>query len=561
MNEHPRAPKRPPAAPLRGSPMATASVASALANPTFRTLWLASLVSNAGALIQQVGAAWQMTAMAPSPGMVALVQFAASMPIVMFSMVAGVLADSFDRRAVQIVAQLFMLVMSLVLALLAYLNWLSPWSLLALTFLVGCGTALHNPSWQASMGDLVDRKDLPAAVSLNGVGFNLMRCVGPAVGGLIVASVGAAAAFFVNAVSYLSLIGALVSWRSNAPPRRLPREPFVAALATGLTYAANSPDLVKLIVRGFLYGSAGSIIQALLPIYTRAHLESTATGYGILLGCFGFGGLAGAFGRRTLSERLSSEGIVRLAFAAQALACAILALTNAFTLAAVALFVSGLFWVVALSLFNATVQLSTSRWVVGRLMSIYQTAVFGGMALGSAFWGAVADTHGMPSAFLAAGAVLLGGAALGRLIPVPTALPLDLDPLNRFQEPAVKLPVEALSAPITIMVRYEINEADVDAFLAAMQERKRIRLRDGARHWSLLRDVEAPEQWTETYRVPSWTDYVRHNERRTQSDAQVIDRIRALHKGAAPPTVRRFMHSPPPREAGGGRPLLDPPPP
>lgn len=560
MNEHPRGPLRTPPTPGRGSPMATASVASALSSPAFRALWLASLVSNAGALIQQVGAAWQMTAMAPSPGMVALVQFAASMPVVMFSMIAGVLADSYDRRAVQIVAQLFMLVMSLLLALLAYADWLSPWSLLALTFLVGCGTALHNPSWQASMGDLVDRKDLPAAISLNGVGFNLMRCVGPAVGGLIVASVGAAAAFCVNAVSYLSLIGALLAWKPNSPPRRLPREPFVAALTTGLTYAANSPDLVKLIVRGFLYGSAGSIIQALLPIYTRAHLDSTATGYGILLGCFGLGGLAGAFGRRPLAERLTSEGIVRLAFAAQALACGILALTQSFGFAAVALFVSGLFWVVALSLFNATVQLSTSRWVVGRVMSIYQTAVFGGMAIGSAFWGTVADTHGMPGALLAAAAVLLCGALLGRLIPVPTALPTDLDPLNRFQEPAVKLPVATLSGPITIMVSYEIDEADVEAFLTAMQERKRIRRRDGARHWSLLRDVEAPNRWTETYRVPSWTDYVRHNERRTQSDAQVIDRIRALHRGTTAPSVRRLMHSPLNRDVATS-PIIDQPPP
>lgn len=526
------------------SPMATASIGSALSNPTFRALWLASLVSNGGGLIQQVGAAWQMTAMAPTPGMVALVQFAASMPIVAFSMLAGVLADGFDRRNVQLVAQVFMLVASLLLAGLASADLLEPWSLLALTFLVGCGTALHNPSWQASMGDLVARRDLPAAVTLNGMGFNMMRCVGPAAGGVIVASVGAAAAFLVNAVSYLSLIGALLLWKPERPARPLPREPFAAALAAGLRYAAMSPNLVRVIFRGFLYGLAGSIIQALLPIVTRAQLDGTASGYGILLGCFGFGGLAGALVRRELADRLSGEGIVRLAFLAQAGACVALAATGVFAVAAAALFVSGLFWVVALSLFNATIQLSTPRWVVGRMMSIYQTFVFGGMALGSAFWGWIADLHGMPAALLAAAGVLVAGALLGRVMPVPEASHLDLDPLNRFREPAVKLPITERSGPIGITVEYEIDEADEAAFLAAMQERRRIRLRDGAKHWRLLRDLEAPERWTEAYDVPTWTEYVRHVQRRTQADAEVIDRIRALHRGEGPPRIRRQIQRP-----------------
>ncbi|MEX0828337.1 MAG: MFS transporter, partial [Haliea sp.] len=195
-------------------------------NQTFRMLWLAALASNFGGLVQAVGAAWMMTLLTDSQSMVALVQTSVSLPIVIFSLLAGVFADNFDRRRVMLVAQSFMLVVSVILAIMAFKELLSPWLLLSFTFLIGCGTALHNPSWQATMGDIVPRDDLPTAVALNSMGFNMMRSIGPAVGGAIVALAGVAAAFAVNAVSYIAIISALVRWHPPARDLHLPREPF-----------------------------------------------------------------------------------------------------------------------------------------------------------------------------------------------------------------------------------------------------------------------------------------------------------------------------------------------
>ncbi|MBX9469771.1 MAG: MFS transporter [Rhizobium sp.] len=512
-----------------------------LRNEAYRRIWLASISSNLGGLIQGVGAAWMMASISTSENMVALVQASNTGPIMLLSLVAGAIADSFDRRRVMIAAQLFMIVVSALLTLFAFLGLITPWALLAFTFLIGCGTALNNPSWQASVGDLVPRADLPSAVSLNSMGFNITRSVGPAIGGAIVAAAGAAAAFAVNTLSYFAITYALFRWQPNIPKNPLPREHLGSAIGAGLRYLAMSPNLGKVLFRGFVFGLTATAILSLLPIVARDQLSGGPLTFGGLLGAFGLGAIFGAFSNQRARELLSSEDIVRAAFAGFAVAAAVTGISTSVWITALALMVAGACWVLALSLFNTVVQLSAPRWVVGRALSLYQTATFGGMATGSWLWGSVAESYGSGHALVASSLLMIAGVFIGFFLPMPAFATLDLDPLNRFNEPALKLDIRPRSGPIVIHVDFQIDDEDVPEFLAVMVERRRIRLRDGARNWALMRDLETPEIWTETYHVPTWVDYVRHNQRRTKADAEITDRLMELHRGATPPKVHRMI--------------------
>lgn len=510
-------------------------------HPVFRALWIATLVSNLGGLIQGVGAGWLMATISPSQDMVALVQASTTLPVMIFSLASGALADNFDRRRIMLAAQLFMLAVSLILAFAAFAGLITPWLLLCFTFLIGCGTALHNPSWQASVGDIVPREDVPAAISLNSMSFNLMRSIGPAFGGAIVAAAGAAVAFAFNAVSYLALIGAIWFWKPEPRPSGLPREHFGSAVMAGLRYVSMSPNLIKVMFRGFLFGTFAISVLALLPVITRDMLNGDAFSYGVLLGCFGLGAIGGALANGRVREVLANETIVRFAFAGFAACLGVLAVSRSIWLDCLVLLPAGACWVMALSLFNVTVQLSTPRWVVGRALALYQTATFGGMALGSWIWGVISEGQGPEVALVLSSFAMLIGLAVGFRQPLPPFNDLNLDPLNRFSEPELSLDIRSRSGPIMIMVDYQIAQEDVPAFLAAMTDRRRIRLRDGAQQWALLRDLETPDIWTETYHVPTWVEYIRHNQRRTQADAEVTERLLALHRGSEKPRVHRMI--------------------
>ena len=511
----------------------------------FQSVWIASLASNFGSLIQGVGAAWMMTAISDSANMVALVQASTTLPIMLLSLPSGAVADSFDRRRVMLIAQCFMLAVSVALTIAAYLGFITPWLLLTFTFLIGCGTALNNPSWQASVGDMVPRADLPAAVALNSMGFNLTRSVGPAIGGAIVAAAGAAAAFAANAVSYLALIFVLLRWRPATAPSSLPRETIGPAMAAGLRYVAMSPNIGKVLLRGFVFGFTAISILALLPLVARDILAGGPLLYGVLLGAFGIGAVGGALVSTRLREILSSEWCVRLAFIGFAVCAATAGLSPYPWLTSAALMIGGANWVIALSLFNVTVQMSTPRWVVGRALSLYQTATFGGMALGSWAWGAAAEQYDPGKALLASAALMVVGASLGlKWFTLPDQTQLNLDPLNRWKEPSIALDLKPRSGPIVIMIEYIIKEADTAEFLNVMADRRRIRRRDGARQWTLARDLENPESWVESYHTPTWVEYIRHNQRMTHADSVVSDRIRQLHSGAEPPRVHRLIERP-----------------
>ncbi len=507
----------------------------------FRRLWTATLLSNLGGLVQVVGAGWLMTSLSDSSGMVALVQASTTLPVMLFSLVSGALADNFNRRDIMLGAQVLMMAVSLLLAIFTFAGWLSPWLLLLFTFLIGCGTALHNPSWQASMGDIVPRDDLPGAVTLNSMSYNIMRSLGPAIGGIIVATAGAAFAFALNAASYVALIHALYRWQPPRVSRTLPREALGSAVVAGLRYVAMSPNLLKVMGRSAIFGFSAVALLALLPLVARDLIKGGAFTFGILLGCFGAGAIIGALLNNRIRSIWRNETIVRATFLGYGAGTLILAFSHNLWLSCLALLPVGACWVMTLSLFNVTVQLSTPRWVVGRSLAMYQTSTFGGMTVGSWLWGVLADLRNVEQALIVASAVLALGAAIGLRYVLPEFSKLNLDPLNRFNEPELQLELSPRSGPIMVMIDYEIDQDDIPSFLNLMASRRRIRLRDGARQWGLLRDLENPRTWTESYHVPTWVEYVRHQQRRTQADAYVNEKLRALHRGSAPPRVHRMI--------------------
>lgn len=517
------------------------SIFSPLRNPVFRFVWLASLASNFGGLIQSVGASWMMTSIDGTPQMIALVQASITLPIMLLSPIAGAIADNRDRRTLMITAQVFMLTVSVLLSACAWLGLITPWLLLLFTFLIGCGTALNGPAWQASVGDMVPRHDLPGAVALNSMGFNIARSVGPAVGGAIVATLGVAAAFAINALSYTGLIAVLWRWKGVKADRSLPREAVGAAIAAGIRYVAMSPTIRVVLARSLLFGVGASAIPSLMPLIARDLMGGGALTFGGLLGAFGLGAVAGALSTARLRHMLSLEQMVSRGCLASAVAAIVAGFSTSLAVTAPALFIAGAAWVLILSTFNVTVQLRSPRWVVARAISLYQMSAFGGMAVGSWLWGSVTENLGIETAFIAASVVMAICALAGVRLSLPSSGDVDLSPLWDWRAPETAVPVKYRSGPIVITIEYRIRVADRIEFLTAMAERRRRRRRDGARHWHLSLDLADPEVWMERFDLPTWLDYIRHNNRITQADVPAHDRIRALHQGSQPPIIRRMV--------------------
>jgi MFS family permease len=507
---------------------------------TFRLFWTASLISNIGVQVQTIGASWVMMTISGSAGLVALVQGMNALPVMLFALASGALADNFDRRVIMLGAQASMLAFTLLLAAAVYFDWITPWLLLGLTFLIGTGAAINNPSWQASVRDTVPRDTISSAVTLNNVGFNVTRSIGPAIGGTIVAGLGATLSFLFNAVTYLPILWVLAKWRPDIAKSDLPREGFLSAMSAGLRYVAMSPNILIVLFRTILFSSCAVSVLALLPVVARDLLGGGAQTYGGLLGTFGLGAILGGVVNGRIRQRMGDEAIVRLSCLVSLAATVALGLSEHAVLSYLVLIPAGACWVIALSLFNISVQLSTPRWVVGRAIALYQMANFGGLAIGSWLWGSIADAQGVSVALVCGGLGLLVCAAAGLLFRVPNVVSVDLDPLGQFEAPATELDIKARSGPIFVMVEYRIRHEDIPEFLRIMVQRRRIRLRDGAQRWALLRHVEEPDRWTESYHVPTWLEYIRHNSRRTKADAEVMAELRRLHQGEGP-RVHRWI--------------------
>jgi MFS family permease len=527
-----------------GSPAPTRSRSATLApfrHRIFLAIWIASLVSNFGSLIQSVGASWLMTSLAPTPDMVALVQAATLLPIMLFSLPAGALADAFDRRLLMIVAQAVMLIASAVLTVFGFLGWIGPWLLLVTTFVIGCGAALNGPAWQASVGDQVPRDVLPAAVALNSLGFNLARTLGPAIGGILVAFGGPQAAFLVNALSYVGLIAVLASWQRPSAEPDLPPERLSSSMSAGLRYVWLSPAIRAVLLRAMAFGFGAAALWALMPLIARHLIGGGPLIYGVLLGSFGSGAVVGALLSTRLRQLTSAEGLVAGSTLAFAVGTGVAGLSDSAFITAPGLALSGAAWVLALSTFNVSVQMSSPPWVLGRALASYQMVAFGSMAVGSWVWGEFAHAYDLRLALLVAAALLAASLILSRVMPLPKIMRLDLRPSHAWKDPDVAVELDLTSGPVVIAVEYRIAQQDWAEFMEAMMQLRRIRRRDGARRWTLLQDLSDPETWVERFQSPSWGEHLRHHRRTTFEDRAIELKPMSLHRGSAPPLVRHLV--------------------
>jgi MFS family permease len=530
-----------------GSSLAPARAAAAsgtfapFAIPIFRAVWIAALLSNMGTWMQSVGAAWLMTGLAPQPDMVALVQTAANLPQLLLCLVAGAVADMVDRRLVLLGSQVAMLVAGGALAALTWGDWIGPWGLLALTFLIGCGQAFQSPAWQAAMGEMVGREQLPAAIALNSINFNVTRSVGPALGGLVVAAAGPRLAFALNAASYVGLIGAFLAWRRPADDRRLPRERLVSAMIAGLRYVREAPAIQTVLVRALAFGFSAAAIWALLPIFALERLGGGPTVYGLLLCAMGVGAVVAGFTMTAGRRVLGGEGMVSASYALIAAANLTLASTGWWPAVAAALFATGWAWVSCLSTFNITVQIWAPNWVKARALSIYMTCAFGGMAVGAWVWGEFATLRDTGAALWAAGVLtLIALLALRHRYRMPAGQPVDLTPVRAWPEPTALLDFDRAQVPVLIRVEYLVPPARGDEFALATRALRRVRRRDGAVRWRLWHDIDRPDRWIETYQHASWIEHLRHQARMTEGDAALLARIVAFHAGPAPPRIEHL---------------------
>ncbi len=529
--------------PTRARP-ATDGIFAPLRHGVFRRIWLASLVSNLGILIQGVGAAWAMTQMTSSADKVALVQTALMLPIMLIAMPAGAIADMHDRRVVALISLAIALTGATVLTVLAWLGLVTPNILLALCFVVGSGMALFGPAWQASVSEQVPTETLPAAVALNGISYNIARSFGPAIGGIVVATAGAVAAFAVNAVLYLPLMVVLFLWNRTHEPSRLPRERLNRAIVSGVRYIANSPSIRIVLIRTLVTGLIGGSVSALMPLVARDLLHGGAQTYGVMLGAFGMGAVFGALNITEVRRRLSGEAAVRACAISMAGAIAAVALSNSAILTAVALVVAGAVWMLAVALFNIGVQLSAPRWVAGRSLAAFQASIAGGIAMGSWGWGHLTDAAGVEIALLVSAGLMLLSPLLGIWLRMPPVGARNEAASEVLADPEVRLSLTGRSGPLVVEIEYRVAQDNARAFHNVMQEVQLSRQRNGAYGWSIARDIADPELWTERYHCPTWLDYLRQRNRATQSERALHQRAIDFHLGPDPIRVRRMLERP-----------------
>jgi MFS family permease len=516
-------------------------VLSPLRIRVFRALWLANLVSATGAIVQGVGAAWLMTTLAGTADLVAMVQTATYAPVLLFALLAGTLADLWDRRTVLLLAQLWTVLTSFGLAWLSSLGLVTPAILLLFTFLIGVGAALTGPAWQASVREIVPPGELAAAVTLNAIAMNIARAVGPAVGGGVVAAAGAGAAFYLNAASTLALAGALLWWRREVPADDLPRERVGSAIVTGLRYVAEARDLRAVLGRGLVFGLAASAALALLPLVARDRLGGGPLVYGLLLGAFGVGALAGAFLVHRLRQRYGGERVVTALTGVFGGALLVLGLVpSLLPPVGVALALAGAAWLGSFSTFNISVQMATAFWVQARVLALYQATIFGSMAAGSWLWGEVADATSLESAFLAAGTLLLLSIALHRRWRLPAGEAPDLRP-RQLPDLELAFPFDREAGPVLVLIEYQVPLVNAVAFVQAMDVVGHVRKRDGAWRWHLFQDTVDAEHWYEGFTVPSWLHYLRQRRRGTAADEVILDRARRFLDPGYKPLVRRMI--------------------
>lgn len=518
------------------------SALAPLKNPVFAALWIATVVSNIGTWMQNAAAGWLMAGLTQDAFIVSLVQVATMLPVVLLGLPAGALADIVDRRWLLIAVNAAVMIVVAVLGVLVRFDAVTPWILLLFTFLVGAGSALIAPAWQAIVPSLVPRNDLQAAISLNSVGINISRAIGPALAGIVIGLWGLAAPFWLNAISTLGVIGVLAWWRPTSDAvGGMPPERFRSALGIGWRHVRNNRHLTATLIRAAGFFVFASAYWALLPLVARDQIATGPQLYGLLLGTIGIGAVGGAFLLPRLKTLLGPDMLVAAATVGTAVALALFGIARSAEVGLAAALVAGFSWIAVLAPLNVSAQVALPGWVKGRGLAVFAIVQFGAMTIGSALWGKVANTTGLPAAHMFA--------AVGALIFIPllarwklqTGADADLTPSMHWADPMVVGEVELDRGPVLIVIEYDVAAQDREAFLAAIGELRLERLRDGAYDWDIFEDAAVPGRMIETFLVSSWLEHQRQHHRVTADDRDLQERLHKFHKGGKPPIVQHLI--------------------
>ncbi len=508
--------------------------------PLFRMLWSTWLMANLCMWMNDVAAAWLMTSLTSSPVWVALVQTAATLPVFLLGLPSGALADGLDRKKYFLSTQIWIAVVGCALSLAVFLDLVSPPLLLALVFFNGIGLAMRWPVFAAIVPELVPRPQLPAALALNGVSMNASRIGGPLLAGAIIAALGSAWVFALNAL--LSLLAAFVisRWQREHKPHPLGREPLLTAMRVGLQYVGQSAPLKGVLLRICIFFFHSTGLTALLPLLARRIEGGDAGTFTLLLAAMGTGAIAVTGLLPTLRRRYSRDGLVLRGALLQATAMGLMAWTQQLWIALPAMLLGGAAWITTANTLSVSIQLRLPDWVRARGMALYQMAIMGASAAGAALWGQVAEQTSLSvSVGLGASTGAFAMWLVNRLRP-DSGMAEDLTPRRIVQTP--EHPEPPARGHVMVTVEYRVAPERAAEFRQLMLgESRAARLRQGALSWELLHDLNQPERFVETIVDNSWTDHLRRFERVTAADADLHARKLAFHIGAEPPRVARHL--------------------
>lgn len=508
----------------------------------FRGLWIAAVVSNIGNWMQTVGAQWLLIHSPGATALVALVQTASAVPVVLLAVPAGVLGEFVNKRTLLIAVQAFQVIVAVALTILTAAGLMPPALLLTFTFLLGAASAVQLPAYQALVPELVPREQLPNAAALSSIGVNVARAIGPAVGGLIIAGLGVPAVFALDTATFVLFGVILISWRGYTPPHQR-AERLIDATRAGGRYVWHSPVIRSIYVRLGLFLIPANALWALLPLLAQNQLKQTSAGYGLLLTALGVGSIVGALLLPPVRARLPLNTVIAIATALYGAGLIGISLSSSLLIASMLCVITGVGWIAVIATMNAATQSFLPPWVRSRGLSFYQVVLYGCTAIGAAVCGAIGQFAGILPVTLTAGIVLLLIAVIYRLRPLvePNTLSRDARslPLSEVPDPGPDAEAGTDRASTLVLVDYNVPESRLSEFVARSQQLENVRRRTGARTWDLYHDRERDDVVTEAFTVGSWDEHLaQHETRLTEFDLQILEAAKAF--SVTTPQIRHY---------------------
>ena len=507
--------------------------------PVFRALWTTWLVANVCMYTNDVAAAWMMTSLTTSATLIALVQTAANLPVLLLGLPSGALADILNRKHFLVFTQLWLAINATLLFFSSVFNLLDPIFLLLLTFINGVGLAMRWPVYAAIVPDLVPRDTLHLALGLNSIAMNASRILGPLIAGLIIAGIGTEYVFALNMVLSLAMSAIVLRWKNESYISTLPGERFFGAMRVGTQYIKQSKPMRSILVRSFLFYMQSSSLLALLPVIAKSHFDGDANTFTLLLSCLGFGAIIVGSQLHYLREKFTPQQMASYGIIFLSISSAGVVLAPNLWYAAPIMIVSGMSWFSVGNTLSTASQLSLPNWIRARGMSFYQMSLMGGSALGAFVWGKITNSTDVTTGVVASAIFGVVALVFIRKHRIHGHEGEDLSPVCPIERPHPSRDIDPHEGPVMISIEYHIHKEQADSFRKLMAKTRGSRLKQGALSWSLFEDAEHAGKFLEYFVFETWADYLRRFDRFTADDLAMQEERHRLHIDSSPPKLTR----------------------